>query len=243
MNGGGDRERPVYRGVWAVLAGLFKVPHQPPTLLALGGEEIDSFRPARGFLDYLRFHFWVVLALVDGGLLVLWMTLLARSPLAGLSTAPLFFLLIVVPDVVAWIAVQLRYDTTWYVMSGRSVRIRRGIWVIRETTATFENVQNVELKQGPLQRYFGIADLVIQTAGGGGAKDEKGETNPHLALIEGVSDAERIRDVIMTKVRRSRRSGLGDEHDDDAHHAPSGWSAEHVEVLRAIRDEVRGLAG
>ena len=53
MSGKNEPARQVYRGVWAVLAGFFKVPQQPPTLLALAGEGVDSFRPSRGFLDYL----------------------------------------------------------------------------------------------------------------------------------------------------------------------------------------------
>jgi uncharacterized membrane protein YdbT with pleckstrin-like domain len=44
----------------------------------------------------------------------------------------------------AYIAIHLRYDTTWYVHGDRSLRIRRGIWVIHETTLTFENIQNVK---------------------------------------------------------------------------------------------------
>ena len=46
---------------------------------------------------------------------------------------------------------------------------------MHETTISFENVQNVEVRQGPLQRYFGIADVVVQTAGGG-ARHSKGES-------------------------------------------------------------------
>ena len=63
-----------------------------------------------------------------------------------------------------YVALHLRYDTTWYVVTDRSLRIRRGIWVIEETTITFENVQNVSITQGPLERAFGIATLVVDTA-------------------------------------------------------------------------------
>jgi hypothetical protein len=117
--------------------------------------------------------------------------------------------------------------------------------LIRETTVTFENVQNVELKQGPLQRHFGFSNLVVQTAGGGGASKQKGhaQTNPHEGLVEGLADATRVRDLIMSRVRRSRRAGLGDEHPDDAvsRSGSAGWSPAHVEALRAIRDEVVAL--
>jgi len=237
--------RQVYRGVWAVLARVFKVPEQAPTLRALSGESVDSFRPAQGFLDYLKFKFWIVLLLSDAALFVLWVILLVRAPGPAILLIPVFLVLIVLPDLVAYVALHLRYDTTWYVMSDRSLRIRRGIWVIRETTVTFENVQNVELSQGPLQRYFGIAELVVQTAGGGGGSaQQKGQqSNPHVGKLEGLADADRIRDLIMQRVRRSRRAGLGDEHGADDAVAAARWTAAHVEALRAIRDEVLALRG
>jgi len=243
MSGQNEPARQVYRGVWAVLAGFFKVPQQPPTLLALAGEGVDSFRPSRGFLDYLKFQFWLAFLLIDGALFVLWVILLVNAPLAGILLFPVFLILAFLPDILAYVALHLRYDTTWYVMSDRSLRIRRGIWVIRETTITFENVQNVEMKQGPLQRHFGFANLIVQTAGGGGATTKEGHTNPHVGLIEGIADAQRIRDVIMTRVRRSRRAGLGDERPDQAFvRAPrAGWSPAHIEALRAIRDEIAAL--
>ena len=240
MTGANEPAARVYRGVWAVLAGLFKVPRQPPTLTP-AGDDVESFRPAPGFLSYLKFQFWIVLLLIDGALLVLWFVLLVERPLVALGLAPLFLIVAVAPDVVAYIALHLRYDTTWYVMSDRSLRIRRGIWIIRETTITFENVQNVELKQGPLQRHFGIADLIVQTAGGGGPKPQQGQTDPHVGLVEGLARAEQVRDVIMNRVRRSRRAGLGDERPDLERATSPTWSPAHIEALRAIRDEVLAL--
>ena len=245
MAGENQAAKKVYRGVWAVLARFFKVPEEPPRLLAIGGEEIQSFRPSPRFLDYLKLLFWIGLTLIDGALAVAWLIILFNNPLVAILLGPLFLAVMVLPDIVAYVALHLRYDTTWYVMSGRSLRIRRGIWLIRETTITFENVQNVELKQGPLQRHFGFSNLIVQTAGGGGAPAQPGhaQTNPHEGLIEGLADATRVRDLIMSRVRRSRRAGLGDEHPDErpaAAGAP-GWSPAHVAALREIRDEVAAL--
>ena len=243
MAGESETARKVYRGVWAVLARFFKVPERPPTLLAIGGEEIQSFRPSPRFLDYLKFLFWIGLMLIDGALAVAWLVILFNNPLLAFLLGPLFLVVMVLPDILAYVALHLRYDTTWYVMSGRSLRIRRGIWIIRETTVTFENVQNVELKQGPLQRHFGISNLVVQTAGGGGAQTQQGQTNPHVALIEGVANAKEIRDAIMAKVRRSRRAGLGDEGAVELRSSAlgSGWTPDHIQALRAVRDEIVAL--
>jgi membrane protein YdbS with pleckstrin-like domain len=194
----------------------------------------------------MRFQFWLVMLLIGTGVFVLWVAALVNNPLAGILLTPLFVVALGTAGVLGHVALRLRYDTTWYVMSGRSVRMRRGIWTIREATITFENVQNVELKQGPLQRHFGIADLVVQTAGGGTRQTQKGQqADPHEARVEGVADAGRIRDLIMAHVRRSRRAGLGDEGRDESRAAAAGtgWSPAHVEALRAIRREVAALRG
>jgi membrane protein YdbS with pleckstrin-like domain len=238
----GEPGRQLYSGIWAVLAGWFRVPRQPPTLHVEDGERVGSFRPARGFLDYLKLQFWLGLLVVDLALAIAWIAILVQDVVAALALAPLFLVAMFVPDVVAYVALHLRYDTTWYVMSSRSLRIRRGIWVIRETTITFENVQNVELKQGPLQRHFGIANLTVQTAGGG--QSQQGQPNPHVGLIEGVDDAVGIRDVIMRRVRRSRRAGLGDDAEyaaETAGSAAAGWTPAHLAALRDIRNLVQRL--
>jgi hypothetical protein len=49
----------VYRGVWGILNRWFRVPQQPPTLPVGRGETVQSFRPANGFLRYLKLQFWL----------------------------------------------------------------------------------------------------------------------------------------------------------------------------------------
>ena len=156
----------IYQGVWAGVVALFRVPPEPPTLPA-AGEAVRALRPAAGYLRYLKFFFW--LALVPGDILPLigWVAVAAVSPVLALVLAVPFLFALVAPDVVAYVGIHLRYDTTWYVLTDRSLRIRRGILSIHETTISFENVQNVEVRQGPVQRYFEIADVIVTTAGGG----------------------------------------------------------------------------
>jgi membrane protein YdbS with pleckstrin-like domain len=239
----------IYRGVWATIVSWFRVPADPPTLPATG-EPVRSIRPADGYLRYLKFLFWV--ALIPGDILPLlaWGTVGLALPLLGLVLAPIFVALLVLPDVVAYVGIHLRYDTTWYVLTDRSLRIRRGILNIHETTISFENVQNVEVRQGPLQRYFGIADVLVTTAGGGVASHGKGAQSStlgaHVGLLQGLDDAEAVRNQILTCVERTRAAGLGDEHPHDLAPvaATSGHtlSARHLDVLREIRDGVRRLA-
>lgn len=231
----------IYGGLWGVLVRWFKVPDQPPALPAPSGETMESFRPAEGFLRYLKFLFWIALTAFDVPLIVVWIVVTIRYPVAGAILALPVLFLAIAPDILAYIAIHLRYDTTWYVMTSRSLRIRRGIWLLHETTITFENVQNVEIKQGPLQRYFGIADVHVDTAGGGGGekagKHRSLASAGHRGLIEGVSDATRIRDMILARLKHSKKAGLGDEHPTD--HQNGGWTEQHLVLLREIRDLVR----
>jgi hypothetical protein len=95
-----------------------------------------------------------------------------------------------------------------------------------------------------VQRYYGISDVLVATAGGGGHHEENGASNTHLGRIEGIDDAARIRDLVMSRVRASRTAGLGDErHEHAATGSPVGpaWTPQHVAVLREIRQAVADL--
>src|SRR5262245_49735726 len=124
----------IYHGLWAILVRWFKVPDKPPTLPVPPGESMESFRPAEGFLSYLKFLFWIGLTVFDVSILLGWLVLMIAVPLAGIILAVPALIVAVVPDIFAYIAIHLRYDSTWYVMTSRSLRIRRGIWLIHETT-------------------------------------------------------------------------------------------------------------
>jgi uncharacterized membrane protein YdbT with pleckstrin-like domain len=114
-----------------------------------------------------------------------------------------------------WLIVRLDFELRWYMLSDRSIRIREGITTIREKTIALANIQNIAVRQGPLQRLLGIADVEVNTAGGGGGSTEmekkKGASEPmHVAYFRGVSNAEEIRDLLREGVRQQRDAGLGD---------------------------------
>ncbi len=105
--------------------------------------------------------------------------------------------------VLSLVAVHLGYRLRWYIVTDRSLRIREGIWRVREQTVSFANIQNVAVRQGPLQRALGIADLEIRTAGGGESSDDsKGNDNLHRAVFRGVDNASEIRDLIRRDLHR-----------------------------------------
>ena len=144
------------------------------------------------------------------------------------------------------LTVRLDYDMRFYIITDRSLRIREGVWVIRETTLTFENIQNMRITQGPIQRMFGVSDLVVETAGGGGANpmaesrnESQATRSNHTGAFRGLGKPDRLRDQILAYLRQVRTSGLGEHGNAAASRRARGFSPQEVEGLRAIRDQVR----
>ncbi|MBS0661803.1 MAG: PH domain-containing protein [Verrucomicrobia bacterium] len=125
---------------------------------------------------------------------------------------------------VTFAAVRLEYEMHWYIVTDRSLRIRTGLMRLQESTMSFANLQQVEVQQGPLQRLLGLADLRVQSAGGGSTHPEKpGEDSLHTGIFHSVVNAPEIRDLILERLRTFRQAGLGDP--DDHHHAPAPAAA------------------
>ena len=245
----------IYSGIWRVIVEWFRVPKDPPALPVHVGDRVRSFRPAEGFLRYLKLKFWVWLVFFDVAIMGGWLVIFVLHPLIGLVLLVPALGIAILPDIVAYVAIHLRYDSTWYVMTPRSLRIRRGIWTIRETTITFENVQNVIVSQGPLERWFGISNVLVETAGGGGTAASGGHAHQaqrmaaHRGYVEGIDNGPEIRDMIMAEVRRSTSAGLGDERHyappavaSIAIHAVRGWTTEQLQLLVEVREAAARLA-
>jgi membrane protein YdbS with pleckstrin-like domain len=136
--------------------------------------------------------------------------------------------------------VRLDFEKRWYVVTDRSLRVREGVAIIREMTVTFANIQNIAISQGPIQRALGIADLRVDTAGGGAVNESKHPgQNLHTAWFRGVNNADEVRQVIQERQRQFKDTGLGD-HDDRPAAAPASTNA----ILAALRDldhEARAL--
>ena len=140
--------------------------------------------------------------------------------------------------ILGWMFVRLDFEMRWYMLSDRAIRIREGIATVREKTVALANVQNLAIRQGPLQRWLGIADVEVKTAGGGGksseTEDKKGGEPMHVAYFRGVANAEEIRDLVREGVRLQRNAGLGDP-DEQEPPPPDDARAAAAELLREAR--------
>jgi membrane protein YdbS with pleckstrin-like domain len=208
-----------------------RVPPEPDPPAGAPGS-VRVFRAARNFLWYNVFGWVLKQAAALWGLVV---------GLGALSYAPQFPMdewvrvaeaigigVFVLQIPTTLVGVLLDYRMRWYIVTDRSLRIREGIWKVREKTMSFANIQNLGVKQGPLQRLLGISDLEVKSAGGGESKSsearKKGESL-HTGYFHGVDNAEEIKGLVLERLRRLRDSGLGDPEEAAAAAAAAGAAA------------------
>jgi len=135
---------------------------------------------------------------------------------------------------------RLDYEKRWYVVTDRSLRVRQGVVSVEEMTVMFANIQNLSISQGPIQRLLKVADLRVDTAGGGGDMGHgHGEHVLHTAWFRGIDNADEVRSLIQERLRLLKDAGLGD-HDDLTATEDQNETA-LTGVLREIHQEAQAL--
>ncbi len=234
------------------LLDFLEVPPEPEDPLGTG-ESLLVFRAAPNYLRYklilwaIRSPFFLSLGLGLAAGLTFFAPRLDDpivTPLL-LVVGPALALLSVVWLLLSYMMVRLDYELRWYKVTDKSLRIREGVSHVREMTMTFANIQNISITQGPIQRLLGIADLKVQSAGGGGStpQDQHKQSlglSMHTGYFRGVDNAVHIRDLMRERLKASRDSGLGDP--DQVVHEPVDTAvpvvhAELGDVLGQLRSE------
>lgn len=88
---------------------------------------------------------------------------------------------------------ERRYRAWTFRMDADELRIASGLMVRRDVIVPFGRVQHIDILRGPLQRRFGLASLVLHTAG----------TRSAAVLLPGLAheEAERMRDHVRARIR------------------------------------------
>jgi uncharacterized membrane protein YdbT with pleckstrin-like domain len=218
-------------------------PHDPE------GQALLVFRADEGYYRYRVVVFWIgrVLVLLACAYVGFLAVLIATSVLSDRKSKKIFdvdpgtlqtvvvitgailAVIYLTQSVIAWASVRLDYELRWYKVTDRSLRIREGVWFVREMTMSFANIQNIAVSRGPIQKLFGVSNLMVQSAGGGGGEQGK---SLHVGYFRGIAEAEKVRDLILERLRKHRDTGLGD---------PDDAAATLDDALRDVRDEARAL--
>jgi uncharacterized membrane protein YdbT with pleckstrin-like domain len=142
-------------------------------------------------------------------------------------------LLTLVAFPVTMVALYIKFRTLRYRFDDEGVWRRQGLLWRREVNVAYRRIQDIHLTSGLIQRWLGLATVSIQTAAGSATPE---------VTIEGVLEAEALRDYLYTKMRgvrdgSSRVAPQGDTKSEENAATPD----EMLTLLTDIRDSLRRL--
>jgi uncharacterized protein len=131
------------------------------------------------------------------------------------------------------VALYIKFRTLRYRFDDEGVWRRQGLLWRREVNVAYRRIQDIHLTNGLIQRWLGLATVSIQTAAGSATPE---------VTIEGVLEAEALRDYLYTKMRgvrdgASRAASPGDTGSQGVAATPD----ETLALLTDIRDSLRRL--
>ena len=90
----------------------------------------------------------------------------------------------------AWWYPRAKYERWSYALEPLTLELRSGIYWRSEVSVPYFRVQNVDISQGPIERYLGLAELRMKTAASSGG-----------ASLPGVpfADADELRRTILDR--------------------------------------------
>ena len=133
----------------------------------------------------------------------------------------------------------IKYRTLRYRFDDEGIWRAQGLLWRSEVNITYRRIQDIHLTNGLLQRWMGLSTVSIQTAAGSASPE---------VTIEGVLEAEALRDFLYTKMRGVRDRTPDAARRPDALAAGVGVAAadgeagdEALALLVEIRDLLRRL--
>lgn len=139
-------------------------------------------------------------------------------------------LLTVLAFPVTFVALYIKYRTLRYRFDDEGVWRRQGLLWRHEVNVAYRRIQDIHLSNGLIQRWLGLSTVSIQTAAG---------SSTPVVTIEGVLEAEALRDFLYTKMR-GVRDGAHPSHEISSV-AASATPDEGLALLLDIRESLRRL--
>jgi membrane protein YdbS with pleckstrin-like domain len=152
----------------------------------------DELTPVHPDLVWvIRIRFAIQALALSLAAVVLDQSMLRETPVpSGLLPGAVFLLGLLI---VAWLPPR-RWRAWGYHEGADELDIRRGRLIRTRTVVPFGRVQHIDVSEGPVERNFGLATLILHTAG----------TRSAAVALPGLtrSEAEQMRDRIRLKIRQ-----------------------------------------
>ena len=104
--------------------------------------------------------------------------------------------------IIILIWVPAAYKALEYYIEEDSIKMKGGVFWRKHVTVPNKKITNIDITQGPFERFLKIGTVHIQTAGAGGQQGQKAELK-----INGVKDMDKIRDTITGNLNFNTGAG------------------------------------
>lgn len=124
------------------------------------------------------------------------------------------------------IPLYFKYHTMRYKFTDDGISMKWGILFRRETIVNYARIQDIHLRSNIVERWLGLARILIQTASGNQSAE---------LTIEGIKEFELLRDYLYTRMR-----GVKDKSP-QAHAPPETAAAPADQLTAVLREAVTEL--
>ena len=137
---------------------------------------------------------WVIFFILG---IIMWVVLSIAVDFLIYGIVFILWFVVMIP-IIVWI--PFAHKALEYSVDDEGINMRGGVIWKKHVTVPYSKITNVDVVQGPLQRYYSIGTIHIQTAGSAGKQGEKAELR-----MSGIRELEEVRSVIVKKL-------IGSEH-------------------------------
>ncbi len=120
-----------------------------------------------------------------------------------------------------------RYHTMRYKFTDDGISMSWGILFRREVIVNYARIQDIHLKSNIVERWLGLARILVQTAAGSSSTE---------VTIEGIKEFEALRDFLYSRMR-----GVKDHAPAPASSAGAERTADSGELVAALRETAAEL--
>ncbi len=125
-----------------------------------------------------------------------------------------------------------RYHTLRYRFTDEGISMRWGILFRREVIINYARIQDIHLKSNIVERWLGLAKIMVQTASGNSGAE---------MTLEGIKEFEAVRDFLYLKMRGVKDHGIHSATSGTGNVAPTATTneGELAAALREVAHELR----
>jgi len=157
---------------------------------------------------------WIILPVLVGENIILFGSFL------------IIWLIVMIP-IVFWIPAAFR--ALEYTIDSDGVKMKGGVVWKKHVTVPYSKITNVDITRGPLQRYYNIGTIHVQTAGAAGKQGEKAELK-----LSGIRELDKVREVIIENIKDLNYPA--DDRKKSRTEEPAGTDIIFKDILNELKD-------